>query len=153
MAEQLPTSGALWRKPREEGVPVALPSGHVALIRPVALDVLLRSGKIPDLLSPLAAKSLWQDTTFEELGQAADLAQGMADLVNLVCQAAFLSPRIVEAPQAEDEIALDDVTFGDKMLVFQAATAGARALERFRPGQSTDVAPVHDGEGEQQPAE
>ena len=51
------TSGVKWRQPREEGIIVPLPSGNVARLRPVALDVMISSGKLPDMLTPVAAKT------------------------------------------------------------------------------------------------
>ncbi len=148
MSEQLqPTSGRLWRQPREEGVAITLPSGHVARLRPVALDVMIAHGELPDLLTPLAAKTLWTEIEAKEIGDTAELATGTIELFNLVCRAAFVSPRVVDDPQADDEIGLADIAFEDKSAVFQLCIQGARALELFRERQAQRLEALHNGEG------
>lgn len=148
-----PTSAAEWRKPREEGYVVTLPSGHVARLRPVALDVLIVSGKLPDLLTPLAAKSLWVETDGEKIGNEAEQAKGYAELVNIVVPAAMVEPRIVDEPEGDDEISLEDIDFADKVAVFQLATQPAEVLRRFRDKQERDVAAVSNGKDDGAEAE
>lgn len=148
MTEELrPTLGIEWRKPRREGVLVPLPSGNVARIRPVALDVMIASGQIPDVLTPLAAKTLWTEVEADQIGNVAEMATGMADLFNVVCRAAFVEPRIVDDPQAEDEIGIEDIDFQDKAAVFQLAIGPARQLELFRERQEAAMAALRAGEG------
>lgn len=141
-----PTSANEWRKPREEGYVVTLPSGHAARLRPVALDVLIITGKLPDLLTPLAAKSLWLETDSEKIGNEAEQARGYAELVNLIVPAAMLEPRMVTDPQNDDEIGPEDMDFVDKVAVFQLATQPAEVLRRFRDQQARDVATISDSE-------
>lgn len=144
--EYNPTPAAEWRKPREEGYTVTLLSGNRATLRPVALDVLIASGELPDVLTPIAAQSLWQDRETQDIAEAGDVAKQYADLVNAVVPAAFLYPQVVEDPQGEDEISLDDIDFQDKVQVFNLATAGAMFLRKFREKQSRDVEAEQDGE-------
>lgn len=146
-----PTSGAVWRRPRMEGVVIPLPSGNICRIRPVALDVMITSGKLPDLLTPLAAKTLWTELDTDQIGDVAEMATGMAELFGTVCRAAFIEPRIVDSPEADDEISLEDIDFADKAAVFQLAIQPAKVLEGFRQQQTRDVEPVRDGE--KQPVE
>ena len=147
------TLGKAWRKAREEGEAVALPSGNVARIRPVALDVLLTSGNLPDLLSPIAAKTLWTEVDTDQIADMAETAIGMAELVNIVCQASFVEPRIVDEATADDEITLEDIDFLDKTSVFQLATQPAEVLRRFRQQQEGNVDPVLDGQNDSDAAE
>ena len=145
MTEQMtPTTGLAWRKPRQEGYTIVLASGNSATLRPVALDLLITSGKLPDLLTPIAAKTLWVETAPSTLADQAELAKGFADLINLIVPLAMLSPRVVEQPQADDEISLDDIDFQDKLIIFQLATGGATALRSFRQRQAADLEPVSD---------
>ena len=139
--------------PRLSGTVIKLPSGNVARLRPVALDVLITSGKLPDLLTPIAAKTLWAELDMEEIGDAAEVAKSMSELLNFVCKASFLEPRVVDEEPEEDEIALEDIEIGDKTFVFQLATQPAEVLRRFRERQSRDVASVPDGESIPEPAE
>ena len=141
-----PTPGATWRKPREVGETVRLPSGNIATLRPVALDQLMLSGKIPDLLTPIAAKSLWTETDTGMIADQVETAKGFAELVNLIVPAAVIEPRIVAEPAADDEITLADIEFSDKIAIFQLATGGATVLKSFREQQEKRVEPVPDGE-------
>lgn len=154
-----PTRGIDWRKPREEGFLLALPSGNSATIRPVALDVLLRQGKIPDLLTPLVAKMIYEGVDTDELDKLlsveklAEQSDEMLALIDAICAAAFLEPRIVEQPQAEDEIAIEDVELADRGTVFSLAVLPANDLRRFLQRQASAVEPVPDGDGDEPEAE
>ena len=75
---------------------ITLPSGKAARLRPVALDVMMSRGQLPDLLTPIAAKTLWRETDSGGIADEATLAQGFTELVALVCVASFLEPRIVD---------------------------------------------------------
>ena len=146
MSEKTVTLGSAWRKPREDGTIVTLPSGNVCKLRPVALDVLLKNGTLPDLLSPIAAKALWIETNTEAIGDQAEMAKGFADLANIVTAAAMLEPRVVEVAEADDEVTLDDIEFADKIAIFQLATGGSTVLRKFHEQQNTDVSPTRDSE-------
>lgn len=149
---QVPPASA-WRKPREQGYTVRLPSGNVATLRPVAVDVLLLSGKLPDLLSPIVAKTLWAETEPATLADQAELSKGFAELVNIVTRASMLNPRIVDEPSADDEIGLEDIDFSDKLAIFQLATGGSAVLQKFLEQQAASVEPVRDGESDNEPTE
>lgn len=169
------TPGVEWREPRRQGIPVELPSGNIARLRPVEPQALLKQGEILDILTPLVAKILFQgaDATAETIAQvlgeasagAADgeraeqlkeAASKLADLervCDLVCKAAFVDPCVVDEPQADHEIAPADIELADKIHVFTLALRGAAALRHFRYQPRTDVEPVSDREGQPQPAE
>lgn len=138
------TGAAVWRKPRQEGYVITLPSGNTARLRPVALDVMITSGKLPDILTPIAAKTLWAEIETEEIGNVAEMASGMADLFGIVCKAAFMEPAVVDKPKADNEISLEDISFEDKAAVFQLAIQPAKVLERFREQQAAGVESVPD---------
>lgn len=146
MSKERVTSGAAWRKPREEGYVVRLPSGNMARLRPVALDMLIVGGKLPDLLTPIAAKSLWTETDTATLGDQVELAKGYAELVNLIVPNAMMDPVIVEKPEADNEITLDDLEFSDKVAIFQLASGGTTLLKNFREQQAPNVESVRNGE-------
>ena len=154
MSEQLQvTSGAAWRSPRTEGYLIQLPSGCVARLRPVALDVLIQNVTIPDLLSDLAAKSLWEETASETIAADPKLALQYMQLINCIVPAAMLEPVIVESPSAENEIALDDLDFTDKLSVFNLAIGPVEALRRFRDKQRADLQALSDRKDDGQQAE
>ena len=167
------TSGAAWREPRQAGIPVQLPSGNIARLRPVEPQALLKQGEIIDILTPLVAKMLFQgadasaETIAQVIGDATagtddnpaqlqEAATRLADLervCDIVCKAAFVDPRVVDDPQAENEIAPDDIELADKVHVFTLALRGAAALRHFRYEPSADVESVPDEQGQPQPAE
>ena len=161
MGKRKITSASKWREPREKGYLVTLPSGNVARIRPVALDVMIQSGAISDLLSPIAAKMLWTEIDTDEFSKAedfseiAEMAEGMAALFSVVCKAAFLSPKIGDDAEnlGDGEIAMDDVSFNDKSHVFQLAIQPALVLRKFCEQQDRDVESVRTDEGNVSEAE
>lgn len=155
-----PTSGKEWRQPREEGYEKMLPSGKVARLRPVSPDQLIASGDVPDILTPLVLKMLYHGSDGSELTQLVTSseeslahARGTMTLINAVCRAALVQPRIVDNPQADDEINIDDVEVLDRYFVFQLATQPAEVLRDFMFPETGAVATVPDGEGNGQPTE
>lgn len=153
------TSGAEWRKLREEGYVVQLPSSQCWVkLRPVAIDALMISGRIPDLLTPLASSHLWsprwitQDEAKQILSEA-KAAREYTELISIIVRAAMVEPKIVDNPQAEDEIALDDLDIHDKFNIFNLMTQPLGWLRRFRDQQTADVEPVQHSEGDQPEAE
>jgi hypothetical protein len=147
VSDQLtPTAGSAWRKPRETGYTVRLPSGNVATLRPVALDSLLATGRIPDLLSPIVAKTIWSEAQPAELAEQGQLAKGFIELIALIVPLAMLTPRVVENPQAEDEISMEDLELGDKIGIFNLATGGASLLTKFCQQQAATLEPLPDRE-------
>lgn len=155
MGKRKITAASKWREPREKGFVVTLPSGHVARIRPVALDVMIQDGSLPDLLSPIAAKALWTETNVEEIANVAEMATGMSELFGVVCKATFIEPRVVNDMEDldDDEIALADVSFDDKSFVFQLAIQPAQILHKFCEQQARDVELVRDSDGDASEAE
>ncbi len=150
-----PTSGREWRRAREEGYSVTLPSGNVAVLRPVALDVMLAHGEIPDLLTPIATATLWKgvEVDSDNADTEPELTLSMMRLFDVVARAAFMHPRIVDDPQADDEIGPEDVSLEDKAQVFSLAIQPARILAAFSAKQAAGLGPVPTGEDDQQPAE
>lgn len=147
-----PTPASEWRKPREEGYLVELPSGHRARLGPVDLSQMLLDGRIPDLLTPFVTQMLYEGVNEEDLEKqfspeaVLDRAGETMELINRVCSASFLDPRVVQEDPGDGEILIEDVSIDDRSYVFSLAIYGARALESFRVGQESPVEPVRDGE-------
>ena len=153
------TPASEWRKPRVEGYLVELPSGHRARIGPVDLSILLLKGDIPDLLTPLATRIIFEGVDEEEMDQqfsidqVLDRAGETMDFINTICRAAFIEPRIVREDPGEGEILIEDVCIDDRSHVFSIAIHGARVLQSFRVGQEGAVEPPRDSEDEPDEAE
>lgn len=148
-----PTKGIEWRRPREEGYLILLPSGNTVKLRPVALDVMISSGILHDELTPLAARTMWTEIDADKIADVTEMATGMAELFGVVCKAAFLEPKVVDEASADDEIELGDISFEDKATVFQLAIQPSRVLEKFCAEQARNVASILDGENEPVEAE
>jgi len=154
MTEAQVTLAREWRKPREEGYLVELPSGNVARLGPVDLSQFLLDGDIPDLLAPFVARMLFEGVSDEELDaefapeKALEKAGETMQLINTICRASFIEPCIVDEDPGEDAILIEDVTVDDRNFVFSVATRGVMALKSFRVGQEEDVEPLPDSEGD-----
>lgn len=150
------TSATEWRKMREEGVVVPLTSGMQPLLIPVGIEELVRKGRIPDDLSPLAAEIVWKNTPGVEHIRA--VGKRSIDMLNTIVQAAFKYPRIIidEKPEeqfAENEISIDDVSLTDKLEVFMFVTGPAQALRNFRAIQEQSMGNVPAGDQNSPPTQ
>lgn len=156
-----PTLGRDLRRGREEGVVLPFPSGNAYRIAPVSLDVLLKSGRIPDLLTPFAVSVIMEgiDSKLDELEKRMqpdailDEATEWLAFVDLICEASFLEPRIVDDPQADDEIAIVDLPFVDRGHAMLLALQPIEVLRRFRDEEAASLESVPDGEDDSDEAE
>lgn len=141
-----PTPGSVWRRARIEGYVVPLPSGRIAKLRPVALDQLLKAGKIPDMLTPITARSIWLETESSQIADEAELSKKFIELIDFIVPLAMLEPKVVEDPKKDDEISIDDIDFMDKLGIFNLATQPSEMLRNFRDQQNRRMVPALDGE-------
>lgn len=138
------------RRTREEGLEITLPSGLSARIRAVGVDTFLMSGHIPDSLTPIIAEAV--NTGIAQLPEL-DTVQATRDylqLLDALAKTAFVSPKVVDRPQADNEISPEDIDVGDKMWVLGFLGRPADALKSFRQEQTANVAGVGDAEGNPQ---
>lgn len=141
------TSGAEWRKPWEEGVVVRLPSGNVARLRDVTLELMVLRGGIPDGMTPIVSK-IFEGKANELPGfQTVDEMRDYIELRDNICRVAFVNPRIVDEPTADDEIHIDALDQQDKWFVYGLLNAPVRELERFRDEQKRAVDALVSTEG------
>lgn len=152
---KLPTIDEL-RKAYEEGLEQTLLSGVQVIMRPVRADMLLASGKVPDILRPLIMNMLFPvkkevppDTFPDEVGdylaQPRDETKETLDFiesVNVVCEAALIDPSIVPY-----------LSLSDRMWVFKLAFMPVAVLSRFRIRPKRDVDTVEGEQGQSQPTE
>ena len=160
ISEELPvSSGAQWRKNREQGELIQLPySGHIVRLRSVKPDMLLKLGKIPNVLTNLVVDMIYDqgaDNKFEVFlhpKERAEEAMEMLESLRVVCTAGLVEPRIVDNPQADDEISIEDIELSDRGYIFRLVFAPADALSRFRYQPPSDVVVMENGAGEPQPS-
>ena len=147
------TPASEWRRFREEGEIVPLSSGRVVKLRPVALDQLISDGELPDILTPVAAKTLWANTDTEALlADQTDLAKHYFDLVNRIVKMVLLYPQIVDADPTDDQCLLYDLSLSERVEVFNMAQQPADLLKKFREQQEANLESLSDSEDDQQSA-
>lgn len=154
------TPAAEFRRMREQGETVTIaPTGRRVRMRTVKPATLLREGHIPDMLAELVIGILYGKITEEQyqaffsLNERKEHALELAESLRVVCAAALLEPRVVEDPQADDEIHIDDLEQGEQRFIFDLAFLEASGLRRFRHLQETDVEPVAQEPEPELPAE
>jgi hypothetical protein len=141
---------------RESGVLQTLPSGRVVRIRTVTPDRLLRLGKLPDILTPLVVRMIYEEVTVSDLDaflatkEQVTQALEMIDSLNVVCEAGLLEPSI---GPGEGQITVDDLTLAERGWIFKLVFQPAEVLSSFRYESAPDVAVVPDGEDNGQPAQ
>lgn len=146
-----------WRKPREVGFKIQLPSGKVARIRPITSALLYKLGRVPDALTSFVMEG-FDDAVEDPVAETSRIAQDNPEAWNTyvdgIVETAFVYPRIVENPSADDEISIEDVEDGDKeyvvSVVFTPASQLAIFLERQSQGsvESVDTQQAHQPETE-----
>ena len=134
------TSGTEWRKMREQGEVVELPSGNTARLRPVALSELIHLGRIPNQLfefsyALMSGEFEATDSPEQRLEQLRQYSQ----LSEIICKAAFLEPKIVDEPEADSEITFFDLDENDASFVVAWARSPQLTLENFREAEAEPV--------------
>jgi hypothetical protein len=132
----------------DEGLPQTLISGIEVLMRTPRPEVLLRSGKLPDILTPIVIKSLYEDVSkkldaylFTERDEVQDTLDMVAG-VDAVCEAALIDPSVIPY-----------LTLSDRMWIFKLAFMPAAVLSTFRYEPDGDVEDTPDSQGDVLPSE
>ena len=143
------TSAREWRarakRLREGGEEITLPSGLTARVRNVPVGLFALHGNIPDSLSPIIAEMIGGSPQSVVQHNPMLLLQAQYSLMNQVAKFAFVSPRIVDEPQGDDEIHIDDVDDDDKAALMGLLGLPAQQLATFCAQQSASVESVRVG--------
>lgn len=134
----------------ETGAALTLPSGLKVSLRPVDPLTLAMAGQIPQPLKGIVAEMMFaplaqQDEARDEIERRLHISADQMPVVDAVCRAALLSPRVVDSPTYDDEISLDYLPILDRTQIYWWVTQGAIALQTFRDEQNADVGPLPDG--------
>lgn len=118
------------------------------LVKPVTLENLVMAKRIPLTL----VRKMEGVKRTDAGGFRIEDAVEMTDAINAVVMAAAVDPRVTETETA-DSIAVNDIPFEDRVVVFTEANRPAAAMAGFpgQPGAGADPAP--DGEGVRDAAE
>lgn len=156
------TSAANWPKERMEGILIELPSGVVARIRPVTMELFARQGKIPDsltraLIEVTDAATPIQDKRYEyeqRPGESrqeweVNVARESIEFGDEIIYAAFVEPKVVSGEPGEGEISILQIDPADRKYIISFYNKGVEQLKSFRTEQSTNVesVPVTDSNG------
>lgn len=125
-------------------VEVELPfSKNIVVMRPLGFDLVFRQARIPDFLKPLIVKAFKGEDTSDSF-KIDEYAQSLEffDMLDSLCELAFVSPRVVKENPGENEITGDQIGFDDKAWVMQTMGKPPHWLEMFRPGQNPYLEPL-----------
>src|SRR5574338_294558 len=128
---------------RERGIEQRIP-GTDRVVRLRALDApsLLREGKMPDILTPLVIRSVYQDLSDQELRNFLGQPKGsVTDALSLLETMDFVCERSIM-----DDTSLADLTLGEKRWIFRLVMGPAELLCTFRYDPALDVEYLDEGE-------
>lgn len=135
------------RRVYDEGIEQKLISGLPVRMHPVQIEKLLEAGDVPDMLTNILVKGLYEDVR-EELDAMVmekhdDRAAAMDTIkaVDAVCRAALVEPDIVPY-----------LSLTDRFWIFKLAFMPVEVLSRFRLQPQGDVDAVAEGENVSQTA-
>lgn len=141
----LATSGAQLRRLREKGVVLTFPSGNAYRVTLPSPGTLLRRGHLPNPLLSFVVDAFYNGVTnakyeaFVSSKERQEDALAMLESLKTVCAAMFMQPQIVDDPQGDDEISIDDLPIIDQEWALRLLFAPVNEVLPFRGEQETDV--------------
>lgn len=135
---------------KSRGTEVAIPgTDRLVRLRSLDAETLLREGKIPDILTPLVIKSIYDELNDRDVRVILEQARGnkeealaMMEAINFVAEHAIA-----------DGTKVKDLTIGEKRWIFRLVMEPAELLISFRYDPNADVEPVVEGDEVQPVAE
>lgn len=139
-----------FRKNREEGVPVELPStGRRVALRSFTVDTFIATVTIPDELTAyveavLISQQDLKAVTPESLGMSTiEFIKRDRAMLELYAQYMFVYPKVrpsdYDGDLGDDEILASDLTYEELLEAYAAVQAPLAELEKFRGKPITDV--------------
>lgn len=154
------TPAAEWKKP-SKGVELEVPSGNVALVRPVGMQAFLQKGIVPNSLRDIAMEAISGKKPAPQMkmdGMSPEKIEDMLTLFDSVTCYCVIEPKVTPVPMdtivhpADDKhdgfweetrvipvesrdpekLYVDEVNLDDKIFIFQFACGGTRSVEQFR---------------------
>ena len=128
---------------KAKGTEVLIP-GTERLVRLRTLDAeaLLREGKIPDILTPLVIKSVYEELSDREVRGVLTQSRGSKEDALAMLEAIDF---VVEKSIADGTKA-KDLTLGEKRWIFRLAMEPAELLTTFRHDPNADVESLAEGD-------
>lgn len=133
----------LLQEMREKGIEQRIPgTDRIVRLRVLDAPALLREGKMPDILTPLVIRSVYQDLEDEQvrefLGQpksSVSDALSFLEAIDYVCEKTIM-----------DGTSLSDLTPAEKRWIFRLVMGPAEILITFRYEPELDVEGVDEGD-------
>lgn len=118
-----------------------LPSGLQVKVRDVDMTDLVLTGAIPNTLIDLLGSDETQKQSEAEIGKKmlGENKSDFATLMSVIVKAALVEPAIGDVPD-ETHIMLDELSFADKMEIFNFINRDANAVRPFREGFTEPIA-------------
>ncbi len=146
------TSASEWKK-ANKGFELEVPSGNVALVRPVGMQAFLTKGMIPNSLRDIAMEAVKgnQLPKMKPDDMSPEKIEDMLVLFDSVTCYCVLEPVVTPVPMDDDgepippadrdpeNLYVDEVNLDDKIFIFQFACGGTRDLESFRAQYSVSM--------------
>lgn len=128
---------------RLKGTEYKLPgTGRLVRLRALDAPTLLREGKLPDILTPLVVKSVYQELSDREVKEFMGAQRGNAqEALSMIDAMDFVVKKSIA-----DNTKLEDLTLAEKRWIFRMAMGPAELLITFRYDKELDVEPVVKGE-------
>ncbi len=143
-----PATRSTWRKAVEATASLVLPSGNPVVIRDPALQDLLAEIASITPLTGIASRILdaaqGGGNVMEVAAQVMGATPDLYELTGPLCEAVFVSPKIVDDPKADGEIPLGLLSRADRMFVLLHFLGMAETLMSFfpQPGDGDSSGPV-----------
>lgn len=140
------TSAGEWREKRKRGIEFELPQwGDTILIRPMDVDFFFKAGGIPDFIAATVRKIIngeKYNMPYPPDDQTDEDTRKWLDWLDNLVGYALVSPKVVDDPQGNDQISIDEIGYEDKLHIYQFFGRPAYILRDFRIPQANDVATV-----------
>lgn len=134
-----------WRQKRQESM--VLPSGLEVTLRKVDLMDLVAGGQIPaPLLSQIEGLSDLSEADAADNTKMLEKLPEYIDAINALVMGCVIDPPMA-AHGDDDHLGVDELSLDDKMTIFEWASSGTAALEKFRAEPGADGDPARDGQG------
>jgi hypothetical protein len=162
MPTKKPTTKTQWKK-TVGGTELEVPSGNVALVRRLGLQVFVKKGVIPNSLMPMVNKAISSgefDVKDELEGLNEQMLEDIIALYDAILLECVVEPHVSPVPllsqvhvdaglcgpddignpvpyalRDQEELYVDEVDFQDKVFIFQWVVGGTRDVESFRAEQ------------------
>lgn len=124
---------------KSRGTEVAIPgTDRLVRLRSLDTETLLREGKVPDILTPLVIKSIYEDVSDKEVRGLLGQSRGSREEALAMMEAIdFVAEKSIA-----DGTKVKDLTIGEKRWIFRLAMTPAELLVTFRYDPDVDVEPV-----------